>query len=90
MKRNNDQIMSWRPFVAKVFGRTIRFTCPKCGGHNCKKAPHSSGRHFLEGHYVCPDCGETECYNKSSGHMEAICYYSDCFSEQKQIQLTLY
>lgn len=83
-------IVSWRPFIANSIyddGYEYRFTCPRCKKHNAIKAPHSSGRHFLEGHYQCADCGLTEYEQKVIGGNIAIApitYYSDCFTRVKK------
>lgn len=93
--RKIGTIISWRPFIANSIyndGFEYRFTCPRCKGHNAVKAPHSSGNHFLEGHYKCADCGLLEYEQKIIGghtEMSAITYYSDCFKRIKK-QPTLF
>lgn len=83
-------IISWRPFVANSIyndGYEYRFTCPRCKGHNAIKAPHSSGKHFLEGHYKCADCNLSEYKQKVIGgkiEISPITYYSDCFVRVKK------
>ena len=90
MKGVLGRIISWRPFVAKSIyndGFEYRFICPRCKGHNAVKAPHSSGYHFLEGHYQCADCGLTEYEQKVIGgriELSPITYYSDCFERAKE------
>lgn len=90
MKGVLGRIISWRPFVAKSIyndGFEYRFICPRCKGHNAVKAPHSSGHHFLEGHYQCTDCGLTEYEQKVIGgriELSPITYYSDCFERVKE------
>ena len=90
MKGVLGRIISWRPFVAKSIyndGFEYRFICPRCKGHNAIKAPHSSGHHFLEGHYLCADCGLTEYEQKVIGgriELSPITYYSDCFERVKE------
>ena len=93
--RKTSSIISWRPFIANSLnedGFEYRFTCPRCKGHNAVKAPHSSGKHFLEGHYKCANCGLLDSEQKViGGHKETapITYYSDCFIRVKK-QPTLF
>lgn len=87
-------ILNSRPFVASVLdddSSEYRFTCPRCKGHNATKAPHSSGKNFLQGHYKCLDCGLQEYNQKMIGgeRIDAITYYSDCFTRVKK-QPTLF
>ena len=85
------KIISTRPFIAKsIYANDdyeYRFTCPQCGGHNAKKAPHSTGNEYLEGNYQCDDCGLREYEQKVIGgniEVSAITYYSDCFTRVKK------
>ncbi len=98
MSNNNTlgKIISWKPFVAKSIYKEddfeYRFTCPKCKSHNAKKAPHSTGNNFLEGHYQCANCGLMEYEQQVIGgkiELSAITYYSDCFIKVK-MQPTLF
>lgn len=89
MKGELGKIVSWRPFVANSINKyfVYRFTCPRCKGHNAIKAPHSSGKWFLEGHYKCADCGLSEYEQEVIGgeiKLSPITYYSDCFYRVKE------
>ena len=91
MGKNFGKITSWRPFVAEsIYANDdfeYRFTCPRCRGHSAKKAPHSYGNWFLEGHYKCADCGLAEYEQMTTGgkiEVQPITYYSDCFVRVKK------
>lgn len=85
-KSTLGRIISWRPFRARGIyaddNFEYRFTCPRCKSHNAVKAKHSPGNWFLEGNYVCADCGLAE-YEQdfiSGRTIGPITYYSDCFT----------
>lgn len=91
---SDKEFIRFKPFLHKFIsydGTKVQhtFTCPKCGGHSCKKVPGSlEPNNFWSGHWVCLDCGNTK-----DNEGKPICYYSDCFirSEQNEpVQLELF
>lgn len=83
-----ESIIRFKPFLYRYTSDglvcTITFTCPKCGGHNCEKAPGEIERdNFWSGHWICTDCGNTKDERGVN-----ICYYSDCFISTKRQEPT--